>query len=32
MIVPIVNIILIIWFAFADWPVVKLARGGAPKA
>jgi hypothetical protein len=31
MLVPIVNLILIIWFAFAEWPVIKQARG-APKA
>jgi uncharacterized membrane protein YhaH (DUF805 family) len=27
MIVPLVNLILFIWFAFAEWPVLK---GGAP--
>jgi hypothetical protein len=25
---PIICLILIIWFAFADWPVAKKARGG----
>jgi uncharacterized membrane protein YhaH (DUF805 family) len=29
MIVPLVNLILFIWFAFAEWPVVRQARGGA---
>lgn len=32
LIVPLVNLIVIIWFAFADWPVLKQLRGGAPKA
>jgi hypothetical protein len=27
LIVPIANLILIIWFAFADWPVLKRLRG-----
>jgi hypothetical protein len=26
LIVPIVNLILIIWFAFADWPILKRLR------
>lgn len=29
MLVPLVNIVLFIWFAFADWPVAKRAQGGA---
>jgi uncharacterized membrane protein YhaH (DUF805 family) len=29
MLVPIVNIVLFIWFAFADWPTAKKARGAA---
>lgn len=32
MLVPIANFVLFIWFAFADWPVVQQARGGASKA
>ncbi len=31
MLVPIANLILFIWFAFAEWPVIKQARGGAPR-
>jgi hypothetical protein len=29
LLVPIANLIVIIWFAFADWPVLKKLRGGA---
>jgi hypothetical protein len=25
--VPVLNLIVLIWFAFADWPVLKRARG-----
>jgi len=28
MLVPLANIILFIWFAFAEWPVLKGASGG----
>lgn len=27
MAVPIVNVAMFVWFAFADWPVAKKARG-----
>jgi hypothetical protein len=30
MLVPLANLILFIWFAFADWPVVRQAKGQAP--
>jgi hypothetical protein len=30
MIVPLVNLIVFIWFAFAQWPVLKGQQSGGP--
>jgi hypothetical protein len=31
MVLPLVNLIVLLWFAFADWPALKAAQAEAPR-